>query len=121
MGLKRYTGDEIHGFMFGDYRSDEPRWIDGKDTARDLPALLRAAERRVNAHVWPQPGRDDHLASIPANRDTDTDLLLLEAADKLERIQTAFQALRDGKEHASSNLYRVLATEFPPQSDAAVE
>lgn len=29
-GLKRYTGDEIHGFMFGDYRSDEPRWIDGK-------------------------------------------------------------------------------------------
>jgi hypothetical protein len=28
--LKRYTGDEIHGFMFGDYRSDEARWIDGK-------------------------------------------------------------------------------------------
>lgn len=28
--FKRYTGDEIHGFMFGDYRSDEPRWIDGK-------------------------------------------------------------------------------------------
>lgn len=80
---------------------------------RNLPLLLREAERRVNAHVWPQPGHDDHLASIPANVDTDTDLLLLEAADKIERIQSAFQALRDGCEHASSNLYRVLAVEFP--------
>lgn len=84
---------------------------------RNLPELLRAAERRVNAHVWPDRletrGADAHLASIPANRDTDTDLLLIEAADKIERIRDAFQALRDGLEHASSNLYRVLAAEFP--------
>jgi hypothetical protein len=84
---------------------------------RNLPELLRAAERRVNAHVWPNRpetrGADDHLASIPANRDTDTDLLLIEAADKIERIQTAFQALRDGAENANSKLYRVLMAEFP--------
>lgn len=30
MTLKLYTGDEVHGFMFSDYRSDEPRWIDAK-------------------------------------------------------------------------------------------
>lgn len=29
--VKRYTGDELHGFMFSDYRNDEARWIDGKD------------------------------------------------------------------------------------------
>lgn len=89
---------------------------------RNLPELLRAAERRVNAAVWPNRaetiGADAHLASIPANRDTDTDLLLIEAADKLERIQAAFQALRDGREHASSSLYRVLAAEFPPAAPA---
>lgn len=36
-----------------------------------------------------------------------------EMHDRLERIRTAFQALRDGREHASSALYRVLAAEFP--------
>lgn len=58
---------------------------------RNLPQLLRDAERRVNAHVWPnhRPGADAHLASIPANRDTDTDLLLGEAADRIEEMEAA--------------------------------
>ena len=56
---------------------------------RDLPALLRAAERRVNAHVWPNAGADSHLASIPADRDTDTDLLLLEAANRIATLEAA--------------------------------
>lgn len=34
----------------------------------------------------------------------------------LERIRVAFQALRDGKDHASSKLYRVLAAEFPAKA-----
>lgn len=58
---------------------------------RNLPQLLRAAERRVNAHVWPNrldnQGADAHLASIPANRDTDADLLLIEAADRIEAME----------------------------------
>lgn len=29
--VKLYTGQEIHGFMFPDYKADEPRWIDSKD------------------------------------------------------------------------------------------
>lgn len=91
-----------------------------REAVRNLPELLRAAERRVNAHVWhaapENQGADSHLVSIPANRHTDTDLLLIEAADSLERIRTAFQALRDGKEHASSKLYRALAAEFPVET-----
>lgn len=51
---------------------------------RDLPKLLREAERRVNAHVFKRGG-DDSLASIPANRDRDVDLLLMEAAERLEK------------------------------------
>jgi hypothetical protein len=58
--------------------------------SRNLPQLLREAERRVNAHVWPNrtdtAGHDAHLASIPANRDTDTDLLLIEAAEHIEAL-----------------------------------
>lgn len=58
---------------------------------RNLPQLLRDAERRVNAHVFHQNGkgmgRDSHLASIPANRDTDTDLLLIEAANRIEKLE----------------------------------
>lgn len=38
------------------------------------------------------------------------------AVKSLERIKIAFQALRDGREHASSNLYRALAAEFPTDS-----
>jgi len=40
------------------------------------------------------------------------------AVKSLERIKVAFQALRDGKEHASSKLYRTLAAEFPTPPDA---
>lgn len=50
---------------------------------RSLPALLRAAERRVNAHCF--TGDKQTFASIPANRDRDLDLLLCEAADEIER------------------------------------
>ncbi len=57
--LKRYTGDEIHGFMFPDYRSDEPRWIDGKElnvakhdsdlsTIRDLGQRILALEQAMS-------------------------------------------------------------------------
>lgn len=52
---------------------------------RNLPKLLREAERRVNARVF-RTGGDDALASIPANRDRDVDLLLMEAADTIEAM-----------------------------------
>ena len=68
---------------------------------RNLPQLLRDAERRVNAHVWPNrpetAGADDHLASIPANRDTDTDLLLIEAADRIEALEAALESISNGE------------------------
>jgi hypothetical protein len=57
-----------------------------------LPRLLREAERRVNAHVFNGAG-DSHLASIPANYDTDTDLLLIRAADEIERLQREVERL----------------------------
>jgi len=41
-----------------------------------------------------------------------------EMAERLERIRMAFQALRDGREHASASLYRVLAAEFPANPEA---
>jgi hypothetical protein len=48
--LKRYTGDEIHGFMFGDYRSDEPRWIDGKHMKYEtVLGMARQIERLLAA------------------------------------------------------------------------
>jgi hypothetical protein len=53
------------------------------------------------AEVYPN-GYVDNLVREGAERDA-----------VLERIRVAFQALRDGREHASSKLYRVLATEFP--------
>lgn len=48
-----------------------------------LPELLRAAERRVNRHIF---GHGASLASIPANRDHDVDLLLVEAAKAIEDV-----------------------------------
>lgn len=66
---------------------------------RKLPELLRAAERRINAHVWPNApenrGADAHLASIPANPDTDVDLLLMEAANKIEEMFKLLLECRD--------------------------
>ena len=53
---------------------------------RNLPRLLREAERRVNAHVF-RRGGDDALVSIPANPNRDVDLLLMEAAAEMERLQ----------------------------------
>jgi hypothetical protein len=60
--------------------------IHGTTDLRNLPALLRAAERRVNAHVF-RTGGDDTLASIPANLDRDVDLLLMEAANEIEQLR----------------------------------
>lgn len=50
---------------------------------RSLPKLLREAERRVNAHVW---GDRRSVVSIPADRDRDVDLLLMEAAATIEAL-----------------------------------
>jgi hypothetical protein len=53
--LSLYTGDEIHGFMFGDYRSDEPRWIDVKQlrNAVNFVSELKSAQERVEASpLW---------------------------------------------------------------------
>lgn len=61
---------------------------------RDLPKLLREAERRVNARVFNRSG-DSSLASIPANRDRDVDLLLMEAADALESANKAIWAMAE--------------------------
>lgn len=54
---------------------------------RNLPELLRDAERRLNAHIFKRGG-DDALASIPANPDRDVDLLLMEAAAEIERLRS---------------------------------
>ena len=62
---------------------------------RNLPKLLRAAERRVNAHVF-RTGGDDSLASIPANLDRDVDLLLMEAAGELERLSAGLLTIATG-------------------------
>lgn len=48
--IRYYTGDEIHGFMFGDYRSDKPRWIDAKDHEAEV-ARLRKALTRIEAQT----------------------------------------------------------------------
>jgi uncharacterized protein (DUF934 family) len=40
-----------------------------------------------------------------------------QSVERLERIRVAFQALRDGREHASSQLYRTLAAEFPASGE----
>lgn len=45
--FKRYTGEEIHGFMFPDYNSKEPRWIDYKDYER----ACREANEREHATI----------------------------------------------------------------------
>lgn len=37
--VRKYSGDELHGFMHPDYRSNEPRWVDGKDYDRLFNAL----------------------------------------------------------------------------------
>lgn len=63
---------------------------------RDLPKLLREAERRVNARVF-KTGGDDSLASIPANLDRDVDLLLMEAANVIERLRAACAELPSSK------------------------
>ena len=44
-------------------------------------------------------------------------VLLSDHETCVERIRVAFQALRDGREHAISNLYRVLAAEFPASGE----
>jgi hypothetical protein len=42
--MKRYTGDEIHGFMFPDYRSDEPRWMDGREVDKTMAMAAEATK-----------------------------------------------------------------------------
>lgn len=37
--VRRYSGDELHGFMHPDYLGNEPRWVDGKDYDRLFNAL----------------------------------------------------------------------------------
>lgn len=53
-----------------------------KERLAELPKLLREAERRVNNHVWGDRGA---IVSIPADRNRDVDMLLLEAADAIEQ------------------------------------
>jgi hypothetical protein len=58
---------------------------------------LREAERRVNAHAFKGVG-DSHLVSIPADVDTDTDLLLIRAAAEIELLRdlaTNLESSRD--------------------------
>jgi hypothetical protein len=50
----------------------------------NLPQLLRDAERRVNEHVW---GDRRAIVSIPADVSRDVDILLLTAADEVERLR----------------------------------
>lgn len=67
--------------------SSRPRGLltSKKDTApSNLPQLLRDAERRVNEHVW---GDRRAIVSIPADVSRDIDILLLVAADEVERLR----------------------------------
>jgi hypothetical protein len=83
---------------------------------RNLPQLLRDAERRVNAHVFKRGG-DDSLASIPANLDRDVDLLLMEAALEIELLQDREARLREklgARENATCN---VCGDPLPPLSE----
>ena len=85
--------------------------------ARDLPKLLRDAERRVNNHVWPDRQENfgaggatlsSPLVSIPANRDADVDLLLLDAADAIEIILAMLDALRAENEALRARVAELL-------------
>lgn len=79
---------------------------------RDLPKLLRDAERRVNAHVF-KTGGDDSLASIPANLDRDVDLLLMEAALEIELLQDREARLR-GQLDAAEQHVKILQDQRSP-------
>jgi hypothetical protein len=70
--MRLYTGDEIHGFMMPDYRSDEPRWIDAKtgliplieglaafDCIRDEPNCGYCLSCQAKALTQANP-RDEH-------------------------------------------------------------
>lgn len=37
--VKRYTGEELHGFMFPDYNAKARRWVDGCDYDRLLDVM----------------------------------------------------------------------------------
>jgi hypothetical protein len=39
MTIKRYRDDELHGFMFPDYKAEEPRWIDAHERDFEIEAL----------------------------------------------------------------------------------
>lgn len=60
---------------------------------RDLPKLLREAERRVNKFLF--EGARPSFASIPARPDRDVNLLLVEAADEIERLTRENAALTE--------------------------
>jgi len=62
-----------------------------KQRVIELLGLLREVERRVNRHVFHREPQT--FASIPANRDRDLDLLLMEAADTIEGQQAKIDAL----------------------------
>ena len=60
---------------------------------RDLPALLREAERRVHGNVFANAGIT--LVSVPADPDHDVDVLLIEAADCIEAMQQHIGELQE--------------------------
>lgn len=76
-------------------------------TGRNLPQLLRDAERRVNAHVFKRGG-DDSLASIPADLDRDVDLLLMEAALEIELLQDREARLNEHCRQLSQEHHKAL-------------
>lgn len=76
----------------------------------NLPQLLRDAERRVNEHVW---GDRRAVVSIPADVSRDVDILLLTAADEIERLTLEFRLssqqaaeLRDDRDRLRAELER---------------
>lgn len=76
--------------------------------ARNLPELLRDAETRLNAHVFHKEG-DSALVSIPANRDRDVDLLLMEADAEIERLTRELQDSTDIIRGQSADIIRLRA------------
>jgi hypothetical protein len=57
VNFKRYTGQELHGFMFPDYDATEPRWIDGKNVnVAEVLALVNGLAARDCTHDEPNCG-----------------------------------------------------------------
>lgn len=87
---------------------------------RNLPELLREAERRLNQFLF--HGASPDFARIPADRDHDIDLLLVEAANEIETLERIIRESVGAKEavklRAVLKAYRDAEWQVTPGSSA---